>query len=292
MIDSAATPPFTNPKVRTLLLYFLLFSFLLGIILVGLQTVFNINVADPLWTILIYIVLFVLLSVWLRQQYKRHGIQLRFVLGRKPEQPSWLVMAGLVVAALLFSLSSFTVGMSILSYTSPEVVEALLQTLEAEARPQTEYGLLFEILNAIAAIIVAPITEEFIFRGFILQRWAVKWNLPLALMVSSLLFGVLHLNAVGLTMFGLVMGLFYIKTRSLFVPIAGHMLNNIIATASTYLPIESESTSLATLRANLPIGIGLMLFSLFWLVRFISKNFPRRDAPIPYVVNAQKSVIE
>lgn len=288
MLDSPPIPPFTQPRVRALVLYFFIFSLLIGMAMGGFQGVVSANLADPLWAIVIYIVLFVTLSLWLLQQFKRYEIQPLLVWGRKPDHPRWLATGGLVMAALVFSLSSFLVAASVLSYVVPDFVEAVLREVEADATSQTSNGLLYQIVTAIATIIVAPITEEFIFRGFILQRWGVKWNLPFALIVSSVGFGLLHLNPIGLSVFGLVMGLLYIKTRSLFVPVAAHMLNNIIATVMTYLPTESEPTTIEKLHANLPLGILLLAISAPWLVRFIAKNFPRRDAPIPYVINAQK----
>ncbi|MDX2230931.1 MAG: CPBP family intramembrane glutamic endopeptidase [Leptolyngbyaceae cyanobacterium bins.349] len=295
MTESHLTPPFTRPKVRSLVLHFFLYLLLLIVILVavlmGGREVGGVDLADPIWVMGSYIVLFTLLSVWLLQQFKRYDIQLSFVLGKRPERYRWLAMSGLILAALVCSLSSFLVMAGLLSYVAPAAVEALLREVEAEANPQTANSLVLQVVSAIAVILVAPIAEELIFRGFMLQRWGVKWNLPLALILSSVVFGLLHLtNPIGLTVFGFLMGVLYIKTRSLIVPIAGHMLNNVIATSLQYLPQNPNPTDLAAIREALPAGIMLLGFSAPWLVWFITKHFPRRDAPIPYVVNAQKSV--
>jgi membrane protease YdiL (CAAX protease family) len=267
-------------------------SVLLGFGLGLLTGVLRTNLDEPIWVMVIYIALFGLLCLWLLRRYQQEGIDWRFVWGQRPERPRWFVLGGLILAALVFSLSSFVVVAGVLSYRSPLFVEGVLQQVNAEANPHTQHVLLYQMLTAIATIIVAPITEEFIFRGFILQRWAVKWNLPLALILSSMVFGLLHLNPIGLSVFGLLMGVLYIKTRSLLVPITGHMLNNIIATGMTYLPQDPNPTDVSTLRESLPAAIILLVFSAPWLVWFMAKNFPRRDAPIPYVINAQKSVTD
>lgn len=287
MTHSHPIAPFTRPKVRTLVVYFVFLILLLVFVLVGLQFSIQTNLADPLWVMGLYIVAFIGLSLWLRGTLQQQGIQMVWLVGQRPEHPQWPMLGGLVVAALVFSLSSFIVSAGALSWVAPEFVEALLQEVAADANPQTANIVLYRVITAIATIIVAPLTEEFIFRGFILQRWGVKWNVPLGLLLSSLLFGLMHPNPIGLTMFGLLMGTLYLKTRSLVIPIAAHAVNNVLATGLMLLPQDPNPTDLTALRSSMPIGILLMTVSAPWLVWFIAKHFPRRDAQIPYVINAQ-----
>lgn len=279
--------PFTQPKVRSLIAVFLIFTVLLGIGLAGLQTVSGFNLDDPLWVMLLYMVLFVGLSLWLRQSLRHHGVKMSWIVGTLPDRPRWFVVMGLVLAALVFSLSSFVVSTSALALIAPAFVENLLQEVAAQANPKTISSVMYQVVTAIATVIVAPISEEFIFRGFILQRWAVKWNLPLALILSSLLFGLMHLNPIGLTMFGLVMGLLYIKTRSLLIPMVAHAFNNLLANLMTLLPQETNPATLEAIRSSLPIALILLMCSAPILVWFIRKTWPRRDALIPAVINAQ-----
>lgn len=279
---------FARPKVRQLLLWGFLLSVVLGFGLGILQGVWGGNLEDPIWVLVIYILIFTVLSLWIWQQFQREGIQPKFVIGQLPDRPRWLAISGLILAALGFSLSSFLIAAAVLSYQFPLFVEQILRQVDAEATPRTANLLLYQVVSAIATIVVAPIAEEWIFRGFVLQRWGVKWNLPLALILSSVWFGLLHLNPIGLTIFGLIMGLLYLKTRSLLIPIAGHALNNLVATSMMFLPKDPKATSIATLRESLPIAIFLMVLSAPWLIWYIAKNFPRRDAKIPYVINAQE----
>jgi hypothetical protein len=288
MNSSSVDLVFTRPKVRQLILWGFLLSVVLGFGLGIVQAIWGGNLEDPIWVFVVYISTSTALSVWVWQQFRREGIQLRLVMGRWPERPRWLAIAGLILAALGFSVSSFLIAAAVLSYQFPLFVEQILRQIDAEATPRTANLLFYQVVSAITTIVVAPITEEWIFRGFILQRWGVKWNLPLALIVSSVWFGLLHLNPIGLTIFGLIMGLLYIKTRSLLIPIAGHALNNLVATGMMFLPKDANATSIATLRESLPIAIFLMVISAPWLVWYIAKNFPRRDAPIPYIINAQE----
>lgn len=77
--------------------------------------------------------------------------------------------------------------------------------------------------------VVAPITEESLFRGVILrgflQRYSVRW----ALIASAVLFGLAHLNpwqfAPGL-IYGVFLGWLYYQTGSLLPPLVAHALAN------------------------------------------------------------------
>jgi hypothetical protein len=94
----------------------------------------------------------------------------------------------------------------------------------------------FEVLVACAVTcVVAPICEEFLFRGFVyrsLRNWRGVW--PAAL-ITGVLFGVVHgLSAPAVDLFplaflGIVLCFVYQRTGSLYPCIAMHVLNNAIA---------------------------------------------------------------
>jgi uncharacterized protein len=90
---------------------------------------------------------------------------------------------------------------------------------------------------AYAVAATAGITEEVLFRGLILNAgiWA---GLPiaLALLVSSVLFGVIHIyqgvgGVVLTTLAGLLFGWFYLATLSLLMPVVLHVLIDLRALA-------------------------------------------------------------
>jgi membrane protease YdiL (CAAX protease family) len=84
-------------------------------------------------------------------------------------------------------------------------------------------------LMAVAAVVVAPVCEEIVFRGYchgVLKRCCGLW--PAAL-VSSLVFGCVHGHlaaALPLACFGVVLVLLYEKTGSLWAPVSAHFLFN------------------------------------------------------------------
>ena len=99
------------------------------------------------------------------------------------------------------------------------------------------------LLGFISVVVVAPIIEEFLFRGFLysqLRRSFLRdWG---AVAVSSLVWTAIHFQyEVGilffLFLFGLFLGYFRIKYNSLLIPVALHALNNLIAFILTiYFP--------------------------------------------------------
>lgn len=93
-------------------------------------------------------------------------------------------------------------------------------------------GLLMSIVVFIALVVIPPIAEEILFRGFLysnLKRGAPKW---LAAISTSFLFAAAHLQwNVGLDTFVLSLVLIYLyeKTGNLWVPIGLHALKNGLA---------------------------------------------------------------
>lgn len=92
--------------------------------------------------------------------------------------------------------------------------------------------------NSVAAFIaaiyvIAPITEEFVFRGMIMTGLRRALSAVPSVLVSAVLFGAIHLmtgsiiTAVHAMLGGLIFGLAYEKTGSLFSAIAAHLAGNL-----------------------------------------------------------------
>lgn len=81
------------------------------------------------------------------------------------------------------------------------------------------------VVIAVAFIVVAPVTEELLFRGFILNELAHRYGSGVALVWSSLLFGLAHLSltaSIYATVAGLILGAMALKTRSTTTSIVLH----------------------------------------------------------------------
>ena len=72
------------------------------------------------------------------------------------------------------------------------------------------------------------------FRGFLLQRFAAKWGTSIAIIVVAILFALLHVDFLGAIVFSVVLSIVYIRTNSLLMPIAIHMLNNAFVIGASF----------------------------------------------------------
>lgn len=94
-------------------------------------------------------------------------------------------------------------------------------------------------LSLLVAVFIGPVAEEFIFRGIILRGLLGTRAAPRAVIWSAALFGIAHLNpwqGLGAFCLGLLVGWAYVRTRSLALCIAAHVLNNFVAMLAPLLP--------------------------------------------------------
>ncbi len=103
-------------------------------------------------------------------------------------------------------------------------------------------------LMFIALVIAAPILEELIFRGIMLDGLLRIYSPTKAIVVSSLLFGVIHLNPaqfVGGALVGGFMGWVYFHTRSVLATILIHASFNLTAFAESYFIDVEEAIDMS-----------------------------------------------
>ncbi len=228
-------------------------------------------------------------GLWLLWACRRHGIRLHGFFGQLPESAAErglgslaLRVFGLLAVALAFSLGSGMVFLCLISLLAPDLLPFVL---EGALQPPGE-GLARWLGFPVVVVIAAPVFEEAFFRGMLVNRWGTKWSLGTAVVVSSLAFGILHVNPVGIGMVGVVMALLYIQTRNLLVPILFHAANNLFATLTFFVEDDAGPFDVAAeiqaLQDEVWWGVGLMAISLPFLVRYIRRAWPKRDAAIPY----------
>jgi membrane protease YdiL (CAAX protease family) len=88
------------------------------------------------------------------------------------------------------------------------------------------------LISILALVIIPPIIEETVFRGFIFPAFAKKWGTWIGAICSSLLFGFAHLQAnvsIYTFLLGMLLCYMYVKLKSVYPGMALHMLNNAIA---------------------------------------------------------------
>lgn len=99
------------------------------------------------------------------------------------------------------------------------------------------------IISLIQVCILAPIIEEILMRGFLLDGLSVKYGKIIALFLSALLFALLHFNMVQtLSAFicGIVLGLLYLYTGSILCCMITHIGYNLISYITMILPLYGK----------------------------------------------------
>lgn len=137
------------------------------------------------------------------------------------------------------------------------------------------------VIFLISIVIIAPILEEIIFRRIVFKRLNMKFRFIISAIISSLIFGIGHefLGILGAIIFGVACCVLYIKYNNLLVPIAVHVVNNLLSgifTSISYFDGSlNEKVSVITsfdIKMNFVMGAILTTITLIIFIRFIIGN--------------------
>lgn len=149
-----------------------------------------------------------------------------------------------VVQWILIAVLAVTYCIAANNWISVSRIIELFPGFEEFAQAIYGGGIIGQIL---AVGIIAPIVEEFIFRGLAYQR-IKRYSKPItAMILSALLFGLFHMNVVqGIYAFGfgLLAAYTYEKFHTVWAPVLFHVVANIISVFMT------NSTALKTFYEN------------------------------------------
>jgi uncharacterized protein len=160
-------------------------------------------------------------------------------------------------------------GLGLLAIVASTLIVSLLVTLSgSEASPeQVLTGGLLETplqltLAVIAAVVLAPVAEELLFRGLLHRGLRRRLRVVPATALSSVLFAVVHVDValsqplalVGLTLVGVILAVAYERTGSLIVPVVIHAVHNAVTIAAV---VVSTRLDLDLVAAG--VGAGLVL---------------------------------
>lgn len=121
--------------------------------------------------------------------------------------------------------------------------------------------------------LLAPVLEEMLFRGAIEGRLLRVWQNPwAAIVVSSLIFGIVHMNPAQIPfafLLGMMFGWLYYRTGSLLPGIVGHVLNNSVAAVNMILyadaTLEEQVQDATVMWLWAAVATVVFLFAALWL---------------------------
>lgn len=151
-------------------------------------------------------------------------------------------------------------------------------------------SLLVYILFFINICILAPIYEEMLFRGILLRRFTLRWSPQKSIIVSSIIFGIIHLNPINAVFafaLGCVLGYAYLKTKNIVIPILLHSFNNFLAylqfvytNQTTEMDLPTTEATRQGLLLNVAFFFILTAVIIFLFVKYY-KNFRQLKNPPP-----------
>lgn len=170
------------------------------------------------------------------------------VIQAKPVVMITIVAVGTYFLAILIA--------SVIEFVSPETMEqynALMETALGGSG----------MLAFVAAVILAPINEECIFRGLILRNLKKYFSIPVVIILQAVMFGIFHMNWVqGLYVLpiGAALGYVAVKSRSVLPCIYMHFVYNLMSFVLGLLPDTFQSNVFAAIAVAVSVGILWLLY--------------------------------
>ena len=162
------------------------------------------------------------------------------------------VIASYATGCLQMILEFFGIGITMPEYEIPETLPAF-------------------IIYCLSLTVLPAFIEEIIFRGIVMQSLR-RFGDIFALVASSLIFGIFHLNLIQMPyafILGLCIGYFVMRTGSLWVAVAIHLVNNSVALVFEIL--SPQMSDEVWYIANLGYNLACIILSVMALAAVLAK---------------------
>ncbi|WP_169314486.1 CPBP family intramembrane glutamic endopeptidase [Halobacteroides halobius] len=151
---------------------------------------------------------------------RRRKDKLKELVLNNKEQINIKLLAILTVVAVSLDLFSSKIMSMIMSLSSTPVskLENMVKLMQGG-------------LGLLIGALIAPVIEEIVFRGIIVDGIITRYSQKTAIVVSAVLFSIYHFNIFQLLssfVVGLLLGYIYLETRSVVVCIVTHFIYDLI----------------------------------------------------------------
>lgn len=224
------------------------------------------------------LIFYILPIVWIFYEYRKHRISFSLFVN-KNETFNLVQVLYITVMLCMFSYGYLILYMYSFAWITPDFIMNALH----EPIIDSTGGYVYQV---IMVVFIAPIIGEFVFRGFLLQRFATKWGTSIATIVVAILFALLHVDFLGAAIFSIVLSIVYIRTKSLLMPIAIHMLNNAFVIGASFLISREKIMSFADFSNYTTFFPGLLIFitglNLVLIFLFVNRKYWSKEVPVIY----------
>ncbi|MGE6344537.1 CPBP family intramembrane glutamic endopeptidase [Bacillus mycoides] len=267
--------PFQTMRARYFLIVFALLILIARSSNELLESTFHIQNSSFINMLIFYI----LPIIWIFYGYRKHRVSFSLFINRN-ETFNLVQVLYIAIMLCMFSYGYLILYMYSFAWITPDFIMNALH----EPIIDSTGGYVFQFIRV---VFIAPIVGEFVFRGFLLQRFAAKWGTSIAMVVVALLFACLHVDFLGAVVFSIVLSIVYIRTKSLLMPIAIHMLNNALVLSSSFLVSREKIMSFADFSHYTTFFPGLIIFitglNLVLIFLFVNRKYWNKEMPAIYV---------
>ncbi|MBS5939599.1 CPBP family intramembrane metalloprotease [Clostridium sartagoforme] len=223
-------------------------------VVADVDSMVNFVVGATSWILLFSSIITILALILIYKIKKRKVKEELLINGTKPIN----YLSAFLLGALCWFFNSAVLTL----VSSAGVLENQFNKTDNILAPLLEGSL---IITFITVGIVAPIAEEFLFRGVVFNTLQKRFSSAWTIVIQGVLFGVFHLNLVQgsyATILGIVYGYVTYKTKSLWPAIIMHIVNNSMPFIMTIIFGDYNfSTTASLIQAIVAvIGMAVILF--------------------------------
>ncbi len=237
--------------------------------------------------------LYLALLAWLLTSARRSGLSLRETFGPRPRM-EWLPEVGLVAwLHLQLNGALFLMLLAVIHHWQPEVSRGLG---EAGAKAMS-FGRTPAWLQWVVIVGLAPLAEEWLFRGVLHHRFARRFGAGRAQLLTSAMFALLHMNPFGVFALGMMLQALYRRSRSLATCILAHALNNAVPLAlllwgrdAATPSAEVRATEFQRIANAWPAWVLMSVALIALLVWHLRGRWPARQEHTPWALAAAADV--
>ncbi len=137
----------------------------------------------------------------------------------------------------------------------------------------SQFNPLVILIYFISIVLLSPIVEEILFRGFFLRRFCMEFGMTVGILLSSVLFGLCHSfgGILGAILFGICVSILYIKSNNIMVPIFAHFLNNLLSFLLGFTRLEFFVNS----NLQVCLIVALAVITNVYLFASIIREWPK-----------------
>ena len=266
---------FKRFKLRWFILYFIIVTFITVFIGVGMPLG---QYANDITTL----VLGLSLVLYMLYQRSSHNIEFSEApLQQEMPKKRWtkyIIFSFFI--KIIGVITVLTIGMLVIFFFQDIFKEVLEFINYQELGVMNGWNLAFLFISI---CIFAPIWEELFFRGILLRRFAMKWKATTSIIVSSFIFGLMHIGGSSIFhafLFGCFLAYAYLRTKNIWVPIVLHSVSNLLSFVTLLFPGGSSAGEIPMpsndeIVSSLIICSVLLVLSIALFTFIVVKNWSK-----------------